>query len=243
MQILVFDISAPLGHFKVPYTTTSPLTLPIPSKTSLYGMIGAIIGLEKDKYLKEFQDEVCKIGISVKSPIRKTHIATNLINTKNVTLFSRMDSSKRAPRSQIKIEFIKDSKFRLYFYHSNKIIYDKLKKNLSEHKSVYSISFGLSECLANFEFIGEFNLSLVSKNENWCSIESILPLENISKENLDLNETDKKYLRLHIPLEMKPDRELVKTGDFLVEANSKKIKAKNLDYYLISELNENVVLF
>jgi CRISPR-associated protein Cas5h len=90
MKILVFDIFAPYGHFKIPYTITSPLTFPVPSKTSVYGILGAIMGLDKKSYLTHFQNNDCLIGISVKNPVKKTHIAENLLHTKNVELFARI---------------------------------------------------------------------------------------------------------------------------------------------------------
>ena len=46
-KVLVFDIWSEYGHFKKPYTTTSPLTFSIPSRTALTGIIGAILGIEK----------------------------------------------------------------------------------------------------------------------------------------------------------------------------------------------------
>ena len=48
-KIIIFDIWGDYAHFKKPYTTTSPLTYSIPSRTALTGIIGAIMGIRKDK--------------------------------------------------------------------------------------------------------------------------------------------------------------------------------------------------
>jgi len=242
MQILVFDISAPLGHFKVPYTTTSPLSLPVPSKTAVYGMLGAILGLDKNEYLKHFQPGCCQIAIGVQAKVQKTHIAENLINTKNVTMFARMNSAKTAPRSQIRIEFIKDASFRLYVTHTDTELFQNLKNSLENHKSAYTLSFGLSECLANYNYIGCYESEEATATD-WAELNSILPLAGIATDQLDLADNDKKYLRVHLPLEMKPDRELLKTGDFLIEANAQAIKIKNIKHLNLSELNQNIILF
>ena len=53
MKCLVFDIKGDYGHFKKYYTTSSPLTFSIP-RTTVSGMIGALIGLDKEEYLKYF---------------------------------------------------------------------------------------------------------------------------------------------------------------------------------------------
>lgn len=242
MQILIFDITAPLGHFKVPYTTTSPLSLPVPSKTAVYGMLAAILGLDRSDYLKHFQAGSCQIAIGLKAKVQKTHIAENLINTKNVQMFARMNSAKTAPRSQIRIEFIKDASFRLYVSLNDVELFNKLKVSLENHKSAYTLSFGLSECLANFNHIGCVETKEAISND-WTELNSILPLESITTEQLDLVEVDKKYIRVHLPLEMKPDRELLKTGDFLIEANAKPIKIRNIKHHSIEQLKENIILF
>ena len=48
MKILVFDIWGEYAHFKKIYATTSALSYVVPPKTSIYGYIGAILGLEKE---------------------------------------------------------------------------------------------------------------------------------------------------------------------------------------------------
>jgi CRISPR-associated protein Cas5h len=245
MQILILDLSAPFGHFKVPYTTTSPLTFPVPPKTAVYGILGAILGIDKNEYLGYFKDNECKISLGIKNSIKKFHISENLINTKNVKLFSRMNSMKSAPHTQINIEFLKNTKFRLYVYFIDKTIINNLEEKIANHKSVYTISFGLSECIANYEYIGKFSIrNIKSLKKKYVEISSILPFDNISSsEDLQLVEGGKKYLKVHLPLEMKTDRELEKTGDFLIETNGKVIKVKLNEYYRINELNENIVLF
>ena len=61
MKCLVFDIKGDYGHFKKYYTTSSPLTFSIPPRTTVSGMIGALIGLDKEEYLKERRDNMKKI--------------------------------------------------------------------------------------------------------------------------------------------------------------------------------------
>src|SRR6056297_2513109 len=120
-KLLVFDIWADYAHFKKYYTTTSPLSFSIPPKTTLYGIVGAILGLDKKEYLNYFQQGRAKIGIEIKRPIKKTRISLNLIDTKKARLMSRIDT-----RTQIKTEFLKDVKYRIYFYHQDIELYEKL---------------------------------------------------------------------------------------------------------------------
>lgn len=243
-KVLVFDFYAPLGHYKMPYTTTSPLTFPTPTKTSIYGLIGAIIGLDKNDYLNYFQNETTKLAIAINKKIKKTTIAQNLINTKAVSMFARMDSRKNAPRTQIRIEFLKDISYRIYVNFGTNELHNRLKDMLSFHKTKYSISMGLSECLANYNYIGEFDLIKVKDNNNFIELNSILPI-NLLKDNFQIKllERDKKFLRVHLPLEMKANRELIKSGDFIIEENGKTISTSIKNYFRIEKLEQNIVLF
>jgi CRISPR-associated protein Cas5h len=103
---------------------------------------------------------------------------------------------------------------------------------------------GLSECLANYEFIGNFNGEMIKSYNNFIDFNSIISMTAIkSSGDIDLIQEDRKFLKVHLPLEMKEDRELLKSGDFIVEANGKKITARVSDFVKINELEENIVLF
>jgi CRISPR-associated Cas5-like protein len=61
-RVLVFEVWGEYGHFRKHYTTTSPLTFSIPSRTALTGLLGAIIGLSKEEYLGHFRCKQAQIG-------------------------------------------------------------------------------------------------------------------------------------------------------------------------------------
>lgn len=242
MKTVVFDIWGDLGHFRVPYTTSSPITFPIPPKTALYGILGAILGYDKDQYLEKFQEEQWRIAIRIKRKIQTIHIPENFINTKEVKMFARMPKGTSC-RTQINMEFVKKPYYRIYVTSENTNELLRLEKLVKEHKSIYTVSLGISECLANFKYVGSFRAEEVREND-FAEIASIIPLENLDEsQKIDFLQEDTKYLRIHIPLEMKPDRELIKSGDFLLEANGKSIKAKLKSFVRVQELNENIVWF
>ncbi|MCB4205477.1 type I-B CRISPR-associated protein Cas5b [Deferribacterales bacterium Es71-Z0220] len=241
-KIVVFDIWADYAHFRVPYTTSSPITYPIPPKTAIYGIIAAIMGYDKNSYLQYFQNKIWKVGVSIKKPIKIEYIPENFVDTKRAKLFGRMPKNKPC-RTQINLEFLKNPFYRFYVTCKNEEELNALADKLKEHKSIFTVSLGLSECIANFIFIGIFELEKRT-DKDFVEISSIIPLENISKPNqIDFLSENSKFLQIHIPLEMKPDRELVKSGYFLIEANGKKIKLKDGEFYHVRDLNDNIFLF
>lgn len=216
MKVLVFDVWGEFGHFRKHYTTTSPLTYSIPPRTAIAGMIGAIEGFGKDEYLQHFSKENASIAVKISCPIKKTRIAENLIDTKIAPMMSRIKT-----RTQIRFEVLKDVKYRIYFSHSSEEVYTKLYSMLKEHKSVYTLCLGLSEHIANYEFIGEMEaVSEFSDSER--EIHSVIPEKELIKISF---EDGKEYFSETIPIEMLPNREVTEYGKILFEKNAKCILA------------------
>jgi len=238
MRIVVFDLYGSYGHFRVPYTTSSPITFPVPPKTALYGIIGAILGYDKGSYLEIFSKEHWAFAVSLRRSISKINIPENFVNTKEAKMFAKMPKNKSC-RTQINMEFLKNPYFRIYVTSNNRDRLDKLELMLKEHKSVYTPVLGLSECLANFKFIGCFD-SENKSCDDFVEICSILPLSETVKINF--LQQDKKFLKVHLPTEFNDRRELIESKDFLIEATGKAVYAKVENYIAVDGLNENIVM-
>lgn len=223
-KVLVFDVWGDYGHFRKFYTTSSPLTFSIPPRTTLCGLLGAIIGLGKDEYLKYFSKKDARIGVRLLNPVKKTRLGINLINTKG-NLWTLVRKSGHEPRTQIRTEFLKDAKFRLYVFHADGSIYNDLRENLSGHKSVYTPSLGLSELLCNFAFQGEH--TLIEKGEEETTIHSVIPISQLAarRGSISFDEQGKKYFKEKLPIEMTFERVVTEYGEVIYEAEGKEIKA------------------
>ncbi len=245
-KVLVFDVWGDYGHFRRFYTTTSPLTFPIPTRTALCGLIGAIIGLPKDnnEYLEFFAREQAFIGLRLLAPVKKVMFAENLIHTKNA---KGIGMNIITERCQIGFEFLKDPKYRVYFYHTNAKLYKELKHNLMEHKSVYTLCLGLSEHIANFKFIDEFQVECnIANNDQYIKIHSVIPSEDIAaKDGVRFN-LDDEFFSIRLPVELTPERVVTKYSDILFERNGRPLEVKVNSYFTVSYRNgteENFVFF
>jgi len=232
-KVLTFDIWGDYAHFRRFYTTTSPLTFPIPPRTALCGLIGAIIGLDKEgnEYLRYFGKYDAFIGLRLLAPVNKVMIAENLIHTKNVRGIGMNLIPEQAGRCQIGFEFLKSSKYRIYFYHKNETIYYALKDKLEHHKSVYTPCLGLSENIANFKFVDELETKVNIPVNRYIKIHSILPTENITEQGGINFNVPGEYFSIRIPVEMSAERIITKYSDVFFERNGKPIEAKLISRY------------
>ncbi|RLF35137.1 MAG: type I-B CRISPR-associated protein Cas5 [Thermoplasmata archaeon] len=241
-KLLVFDVWGDYAHFRRFYTTTSPLSFTIPPRTALCGLIGAIIGKEKEDndYLKYFTLDKAYIGLKLLKPVKKVMIAENLIDTEKSP-----KSFYNIKRTRIRFEFLKDQKYRIYFYHTDNDIYQQLKENLESHKSVYTPCFGLSENIANFAFVGEFKANSNSSIGEYVQIDSVLPSGKVIERagvNFDLSG---EYFSMKVPIELNLERVVTKYSDIFFERNGKPVEVKlSVTYWTVeyeSGSRENIV--
>ncbi|EHP85063.1 type I-B CRISPR-associated protein Cas5b [Methanotorris formicicus] len=235
MKVLVFDIWGDYGHFKKIYTTTSPLTYDIIPKTTIYGILGAVLGFDKEKYLKHINADTTNIALRILSPIKKVNFALNLINTKG-NYFIPIKKKGHEPRTQIRFEMLKNPKYRIYVNLRDDELHNKLKELLKEHKTIYTPYMGISEMIANFKYIGEFEVVKL-KSDDFVEVNSVIRRDNIKDINFEDN---KEYLFAKIPNEMNGGRITTEYVDIFYEKNGKPIKCKVGGYWKITEINENI---
>lgn len=233
-KIIIFDIWGDYAHFRKFYTTTSPLTFSFPPRTAISGIISAILGIDKKEYLKYFLKRDAYIGLKIMDTVKTIRIGENLLDTKK-TPSSFFIIEQRKP---IRFELLKDAKFRIYFYHSDNNIYSNLIDLLSNHKTVYTISFGLSEFLANYSYIGEFGISEKKNyNSNVIYIDSVIPTDLVKKVEFN---NSKEYFIINQPSEMTENRIVTEFREYIFEKNGESLSVVIENYYEL-ENGEKIV--
>ncbi|WP_456460037.1 type I-B CRISPR-associated protein Cas5b [Desulfurobacterium sp.] len=240
-RIIAFDIWGDLAHFRRFFTTSSPLTFSFPPPTTVRGIIGAILGLQKNEYI-EITNRL-SIGIYITSPIRKLRTGLNIIFTKRndgkfePTLFKdKKGNDKKNVRTRIQVEFLKDPGYRIFVAGDEKLL-DSLLNYLPYHKTEYTVSLGLSECLADFKFTGEFTAEEV---EETSEIHSVIPTRKI--KNISLS-NQIKLAKERIPIYMNAERIVQEYDNIVFETSGKPIKGAFKNVFHIKETGENIHLF
>lgn len=238
MKVLVFDIWGDYGHFRKFYTTTSPLTFSFPPPPTIAGILGAIYGAEKTDYLTKFHYDCCKTALRIINPVKKVRMGINLINTKE-NFWQPVKTRYHEPRTQIRTEFLKNPHFRIYVHHQDENIFDNLLQRIKNHRSVYSISFGLSELLVDFKLVGIYEAREIK--EVTAELSTPIIVNNLINNHIEI-EAGKKYFREKVPIKMNIDRIIESYDDVIYEPDGKTIKAKVRTCYNL-ENGENIAFF
>lgn len=233
-SIVVFDIWGDYAHFKKIETTTSPLTYSIPTGTGLSGLIAGMMGYRRDTYYDQFSRENIVFSMKLMNRVKKVRINQNLINTEYPPYLNLY--GKDNPRKRIPYEYVRDPKYRIYLGLKDREVFDGLSENLLEHKTVFTPFLGLSEHIANFEFVGEFDPFKKEKSD--IEIDSILPKDKV---DINLNDVDEgmRWVVENIPMYMNEDRVVQEYAEAIFDSNGNTIPLENAKYYEVGD--DNVV--
>lgn len=255
MKILVFDIWGDYAHFKKIYATTSAVSYLVPTKPTLYGYIGAVVGLEKfgNAYLRHFADKACLLGLSLRGSVSLETRFSDSGDAGSNALMRRMGINLRAQLGARKagdspkptlMEFVYRPKYRLYVHLRDTVLYEKLKSNLENHRSIYTPTLGLAGLLSNFRFVGEFE-SMPRTENAAVTIHSIIPKSQFLAFDNRMFESDEMEFSIveqsMFAIEMDTERNVTERDDILLERTGKPMLAKVTQYYPVN--GSNIVLF
>ena len=182
-QIISFDLCGKTAHFRKFYSSSSALSYSIPPKTTVLGIIAAIINLKRDSYYNLFDDWL--VGVEVVNPFRKIFQKMNFLKVEdnvnfNVdfekSIFSKdSDVTGFGNRTQISFELLipenirnGELQFKIYVGIKNKE--DKnfilLINALNKKESIYGISLGSASMLGYVKnFVEDYSFKPLDKNE------------------------------------------------------------------------------
>ena len=222
--LVVFELSGEYGHFRKFNTTTSPLTYPIPTRTALIGLLGAVLGIERETapgrfpanavpVQELFASRVCGVAVQLLAPVKKVNIGFNLLDTGN-SFFE----IKKSGRTQIEFELLKNPAFRVFVQHQDEALFDKLAGQLTSNAHHFTPYLGLSQ------FTATLQNAVVSPATERLGAGSPVPIQsavNLSQLTAALpikfNPTAHYYVET-MPVELSRERVVTRYGEVLVDA-------------------------
>lgn len=238
-RVLVFTISGEYAHFRKFNTTSSPLTYPIPTPPALSGMLGAILGIERELAPGKFPEGTTPVnevfdaanasfGIQILKPVKKVNIGFNLLDTdKSASSFFNISN-----RTQIEFEMLKDVSFRVYLLHKDQLVFNELENRLINKKHHFTPYLGISQCTASLEHEDTIEANEQHNNPgNFVEIISALKLNRLYEEkpiNFDQNTS---YSTETMPIMMTKNRVVKEYSEIIIEQNGKPISANIQSYW------------
>ncbi len=248
-SFLVFDISGEYGHFRKFNTTTSPLTYGIPTPTAVMGILGAVLGIERENdkgkvnsgqaSLREsFSADRTRLAIRVLNPVNKVNVGFNLLATKSPQTFFNVVN-----RTQIEYELLKNPHYRIYlrWNHPRR---EELVDRLQEKNFHFTPYLGTSQFTADVVWQGEREGGRIQQ-AGFVPFLSAVNLTHLHEASnpIDINQINALSIQVEtLPLVMQPNRIIERYGEVLVETTGRAVPALANDQSYTIEGEENIQL-
>ena len=183
-RCLSLTISGPWGHFRRVEGNVVKQTYRIIPRTTVAGLLAAVLGIGRDEYYELFGPDQSWIAIEPVESLRTVNMPMNTLSTADgdlTSLNARGKINVKLPdptklRQQHNYEVLVNPAYRIDVALSNQERYEQLRKFLATGRSHYVPSLGLSEHLAEIEYHGEFNVGPVNFPDNGSvEVDSTVP--------------------------------------------------------------------
>lgn len=239
MTLVVFDISSSFGYFRKSFTTTNALTHSVIPRSTVEGLIGAIIGLSSDEYPELLKE--CKIAVQILSEVRKMNFKEKNIHPDwldKIPLYLENKTVSKVPPFSVpaSIEILVKPKYRIYF--DGDEMNSRLLRFLNTKSTHYTPYLGSSSMICSVRFVGKANY--VKTNEKSVILSSVVPFfDEIPR--IDLNGGTKFAIEEGLPIHIDKNRNPMGTYKIVYSPNASKIPIQNdNDVYSVNVGHENV---
>ncbi|MGO1470848.1 MAG: CRISPR-associated protein Cas5, partial [Tissierella sp.] len=140
-EVLIFDIKGYAAHFRKFYTNSSSLTYSVAPRTTISGIISAILGKERDSYYNDFSTENVDIALRKNNKTRKILQTLNYMQIKTKKDFEFPKNHTQIPFEMVLAEVGLIS-YRLYFSSNDENMFTDLERRLKSKKYYYTPSLG-----------------------------------------------------------------------------------------------------
>lgn len=182
-KVIIFDIASKLAHFRKINTNSSSLTYLVPPRTTLLGIIGAMLGRERDSYYSD--KNFMSLNVAV-IPLSLNRTITQGVNYLFIESNKHLSNSNK--HTQVPVEYLVSDKLVSYrvILSGNELLIQEIKEKLISENYVYSLSLGPAYCLADIEYKGEYECLKIDTSD-FIDIRSVVDKSSVEKIEFSTN--------------------------------------------------------
>lgn len=214
-DVLSFTVGGPWAHFRRIDTTTEKLTYRVMPRTTVAGLLAAVLGEPRDSYYDTFAQDSSAIAISPACALETQSIPQLTLPTEEGDIMTAEGVSGKTvvnpetiaeERKRRTFEYVVDPSYQIDLVLDDTDTFERLSEYLQAGRSTYTPSLGKTECLAT---ITDVTRCTVEQGGDPESIDSTVPEEHVvpkAGEPLRMERT---------PAYMKADKDGRKTTGFI----------------------------
>jgi CRISPR-associated protein Cas5h len=184
-ECLSFTVSGPWAHFRRIDTTTEKLTYRVIPRTTVAGLLAAVLGKPRDSYYRTFSPEASAIAITPTSSLTTMAIPQLTLPTEEGDIQTADGVSGKTvvdpetiatERKRRTFEYVVDPSYRVDVIFDDTTVFENLHDMMSNGRSTYTPYLGKSECLATIE---DVQRTEVLTADDSSVVDSIAPEEHV----------------------------------------------------------------
>lgn len=258
MEVIQFDIKSKFAHFRKYYANNTAMSFSIPPRTTLMGILAGMLGLSKDSYYESFRSDKIRIGVAVKTSIKKTFHRLNFLSIKSIgDIKKSFDSDFRGINGHIQTPFeivsgynpqTDEVVYRVFVgcFDAGKDTFEKIKYYLQHKQFHYTTALGIASFIASID-----NVQLYQEVEErttqaeWLDFHSAVISDNVSEIAFIKEEWQSFIEEELMPADFKAnyDRELIKMNRVLFTTQNVLLRVKFTGvYFQLENSQENQII-
>jgi len=203
MEVLSFDINGKFAHFRKFHGNNTAMSYSIPPRTTIIGILAAILGEEKDSYYQKFRSESLPVGIRVINDIKKSFHRLNYLKITGKEDFTGQKGRIQTPFEVVTGHDLKEDMvcYRIYIKAGADIeLYENLKNNLLSNERSFNISLGIAGFSAFISNIEIMELEENNAKEDWidihsaCNSDQVLEIDFPDEPEIKFNHIEEELL-------------------------------------------------
>lgn len=244
MEVISFDISGKIAHFRKYYANNTALSFSIPPRTTIMGMLAAISGLPKDSYYELFSSRNIDIGVALHTRTKKTIHRLNLMRVLGPSDFRGSKGRIQTPFEIVTGEDLKDSTITYRIFLRPLEIpnedYKRLKDLLQTKGNNFVLTLGAASFNASLSEYQEYEAEERKALPGFEYFDSAINSDDV--ENIELLVEDGGRVSI-VEEELMPadfvanyNRELQKMNRMLFSVSASQLKARLKESAIVVEL-------
>lgn len=245
IPVHLFTIRGQFAHWRKWFTTTSALTYAFPPRTAVIGMVGAILGVQREEVPNVFKTSDTRIAVVPLRPIVKDRLPEKWRQSPPRIVKGKFDPAKMDELFQENLEVIRRPHYRIVFWHRDEALMKELKERLEQKRWVFPPCMGIMGFLADVEWESGDVAEEVETQQ--ADIFSVLPLDKEMAKVVDLSESEALLREERVPNEVFADRTFRHLYLAYVSRHAEPLRVRSargpLLVYSLRKNGENVIFF
>lgn len=188
MDLITLELQGKFAHFRKYYGNNTALSYALPPRTTLTGILAALLGRERDSYYREMAASHLRIGIGIVHPVKKSFHRLNNLMIKGGGDFRGRLGPVQTPYEMVTAWDLRTGLvvYRVFLsaYENGEAILAEIAKRLEKKDYTYNLSLGPAFCHAQIARVRRYatgSWHTFKANDEHLEFISAVPIDRINE--------------------------------------------------------------